>query len=253
MPDDFEKEIVWTSNGKYTNQQDVIDAFSRGYGFAFFSGHGSPGFWGDHTPGIPGNRANSQLTGLTVSQLRLYPFFPFVFFDLPLFPIEELSNNEKLPVTVIGGCYNGQFTVSMIPTALEYILYFFRIYNNMHTFGTVVPECLAWYMTKMPETGSIATIASTDTTWGWEGEFCTVGAGDGWICTEFFRQYSENNHDIIGDAFLQTQIAYINQFREFALPECWWYPDYGWDIIDEKTVQMFVLFGDPSLKIGGYP
>ncbi len=213
---------------------------------------GSPGFWGDHTPGIPGDRANSQLTGLVVSQIRLFPIFPFVFFDFPLFPMEELSNNKKLPVTVVGGCYNAQFTVSVIPTALEYFLYFFGIYNNMHTFGDVVPECWAWYMVKMPETGSIATIGNTDTGWGWEGEFCTIGAGDGWISSEFFRQYGEYGYCILGDTFLQTQTSYINQFREFTLPESWWYPDYGWDIIDEKSVQQWVLLGDPSLKIGGY-
>jgi hypothetical protein len=253
MPDNFEQEISWTSNGKYANQQDVMDAFSEGYGFAFFSGHGSPGFWGDHTPGIPGDRANSQLTGMVVSQLRLYPFFPFILFDTPLYPMEELSNTDKLPVTVVGGCYNAQFTVSMIPTALEYVLLYLGIRNYMHTFGTVVPECWCWYMVKMPDTGSIATIGNTGTGWGWEGEYCTVGAGDGWISSEFFRQYGENGYDILGDNYLQTQTKYISQFREFTLPECWWYPDLGWDIIDEKTVQQWVLLGDPSLMMGGYP
>ncbi|UCB57914.1 MAG: peptidase C25 [Thermoplasmatales archaeon] len=252
MPDNFKKDISWTSNGEYSNQQDVMDAFSRGYGFAFFSGHGSPGFWGDHTPGIPGDRAHSQLTGLVVSQLRLYPQFPFIFYNTPIFPMEELTNNDKLPLTVVGGCYNAQFTVSMVPTALEYILISLGIYTYMHTYGTVVPECWCWYMVKMPNTGSIATIGNTGTGWGWEGEYCTIGAGDGWISSEFFRQYGENGYDILGDNYLQTQTEYISQFREFTLPECWWYPDLGWDIIDEKTVQQWVLLGDPSLKIGGY-
>jgi len=252
MPDNFEENIVWTSNGKYTNQQDVMDEFSKGYGFAFFSGHGSPGFWGDHTPGIPGDRANSQLTGLVVSQLRLYPAFPFIFSNQPLYPMEELTNNEKLPVTVVGGCYNAQFSVSMIPTALEYILLLLGMPNYMHTYGTFVPECWCWYMVKMPETGSIAAIGNTGTGWGWEGEFCTIGAGDGWISSEFFRQYGDNGYDILGDNYLQTQTEYISQFKEFTLPECWWSPDYGWDIIDEKTVQQWVLLGDPSLMIGGY-
>jgi len=252
MPDDFDKEIAWTSNGKYTKQQDVIDVFSDGYGFAFFSGHGSPGFWGDHTPGVPGDRANSQLTGLVVSQLRLFPQFPFIFSSQPIYPMEELSNNEKLPVTVVGGCYNAQFTVSMIPTAFDYLFTIFGKPIYMHTYGTIVPECWCWYMVKMPETGSIATIGNTGTGWGWEGEFCTIGAGDGWISSEFFRQYGENGYDILGDNFLQTQTEYINHFREFTLPECWWYPDNGWDIIDEKTVQQWVLLGDPSLMMGGY-
>ena len=61
MPEEFDREIIWTSNGKFSDQNDVINAFSEGYGFAFFSGHGSPGWWGDHFPGIPGNRINSQV------------------------------------------------------------------------------------------------------------------------------------------------------------------------------------------------
>ena len=77
-------------------------------------------------------------------------------------------------------------------------------------------------------------------------------SGDGWISSEFFRQYGENGYDILGDNYLQTQTEYISHFREFTLPESWWYPDYGWDIIDEKTVQQWVLLGDPSLKMGGY-
>ncbi len=252
MPDNFKENIVWTSNGKYENQQDVMDEFSKGYGFSFFSGHGSPGFWGDHTPGIPGNRANSQLTGLVVSQLSFSPFFPFIRFEKPLYPMEELTNNNKLPVTVVGGCYNAQFTVSMVPTALEYFLLFLGKPNYMHTYGTVVPECWCYYMVKMPETGSIAAIGNTGTGWGWEGEFCTIGAGDGWISSEFFRQYGDNGYDILGDNYLQTQTEYISHFKEFTLPESWWFPDYGWDIIDEKTVQQWVLIGDPSLKMGGY-
>ena len=252
MPENFERNIVWTSNGKYTNMQDVMNEFNKGYGFAFFSGHGSPNFWGDHTPGIPGDRANSQLTGLVVSQLRVFPQFPFIFLGDPRYPMETLTNNYKLPVTVVGGCYNAQFSVSMIPTAMEYILLLLGRPNYMHTYGTVVPECWCWYMVKMPNTGSIATIGNTGTGWGWEGEFCTIGAGDGWISSEFFRQYGENGYDILGENYLQTQTEYISHFREFTLPECWWYPDYGWDIIDEKTVQQWVLLGDPSLMIGGY-
>ncbi|HEC88980.1 MAG TPA: peptidase C25, partial [Thermoplasmatales archaeon] len=51
MPDDFEKEILWTSNGKFKGQDDVINAIDQGSGFLFFSGHGSPNVWADHYPG----------------------------------------------------------------------------------------------------------------------------------------------------------------------------------------------------------
>ncbi|OYT61216.1 peptidase C25 [Thermoplasmatales archaeon ex4484_30] len=249
MPDDFEKEILWTSNGKYTGMDDVIEAFSKGYGLAFFSGHGSPGFWGDHLPGIPGNRQNAQLTGLVVSQVR--PYFPFIGF--PFFPMKKLANTDKLPVVVVGGCHNSMFNVSAIPTVLD--IFFLLLFGKniwMHTYGQLVPECWAWYIIKLERTGAIATMGNTGYGWGWEGEWCTIGGGDGWITSEFFRQYGEKGYDILGTAYAQTITTYIHHFKEFTLPECWWYPDLGWDWVDEKTVQQWVLLGDPSLKMGGY-
>ena len=249
MTDDFEKDILWTSNGRYTGMDDVINAYSKGHGFAFLSGHGSPGFWGDHLPGIPGNRRYAQLAGLVVSQVKGY--FPYISF--PLFPLKEISNEGKWPITVIGGCHNSQFNVSAIPSVLHLFLLFIGKNIWMHTYGQLVPECLSWYLVRLPNTGAIASVGNTGYGWGWEGEWCTVGAGDGWITSEFFRQYGEHGYNMLGINYVQTINSYIQHFKEFTLPECWWYPDLGWDWIDEKTVQQWVLLGDPSLKIGGYP
>ncbi|GAG40616.1 unnamed protein product, partial [marine sediment metagenome] len=76
MPDDFEKEILWTSNGNWRDQPDVINALNEGCGFIFFSGHGSPGWWGNHLPGIPGNRHNGEAEGLLVFDFDGPPFLP---------------------------------------------------------------------------------------------------------------------------------------------------------------------------------
>jgi len=250
MPSGFEREIVWTSNGKFTDQTSVIEEYSKGFGFAFFSGHGSPGWWGDHFPGIPGNRRYAQVGGLAVSQVQ--PYFPF--FSPPFFPMNQLSNTDKLPVVVVGGCHNSMFSVSLIPTFLEFFsVYLLGIPLYMHTYGQAIPECWGWYMVKLPDTGAIATMGNTGYGWGWEGEWCTIGAGDGWITSEFFRQYGNKDHDVLGTAYSQTLTSYISNFRDFTLPECTWSPDFGWDWVDEKTVQQWVLLGDPSLQIGGYP
>lgn len=242
MPDDFEANVVFTSNGKWVDQSDVIREFSNGYGLAYFSGHGSPGWWGDHYPGVPGNRRHGQVAGLLVIQAS--PYFPFLQF--PVFPMRKLTNTDKLPVTSVGGCHNSMFSVSLIPSLLDR---FTQMY--MFTYGTPLPECWGWYMVKMPRTGSIATMGNTGFGWGSEGDVCTIGPGDGWLNTEFFRQYGQENQTNLGMTYIQAISEYISHFKTWEYS--YWRIDPGWDGIDQKTVQQWQLLGDPSLRIGGYP
>jgi len=255
MPEEFETDILWCSNGGFNGPDDVISSFSEGYGFAFFSGHGSPGYWGDQWPGIPGNRQYGSVDGLVVSNLYSYGRF---IFDTPIWPMKELKNTGMFPITVVGGCHNSLFNVSAISSAMEiWKLVLFGKFTGMWTYGNVIPQCWSWYMVQLPNTGSIATMGNTGLGWGWEGEFCTVGAGDGWMTSEFFKQYGQHygqeGYQTLGQVYLQTQTSYVNTFKDFTLPECWWYPDLGWDAIDAQEVQEWVLLGDPSLQIGGYP
>lgn len=241
MPEDYQTNSVFSSNGKWYDMSDVIDEFSKGYGLAYFSGHGSPGWWGDHYPGIPGNRRYGQVAGLLVMQASRY--FPFV--DFPVFPMRKLTNTDKLPVTSVGGCHNSMFSVSLIPSLLDGLLPM-----NMFTYGTPLPECWGWYMVKMPKTGSIATMGNTGYGWGSEGDVCTIGPGDGWLNTEFYRQYGQENQTVLGMAYIQAISGYISNFKTWEYE--YWRVDSGWDGIDQKTVQQWQLLGDPSLMIGGY-
>ncbi len=241
MPPEFETNSVFTSNGKWFDQSDVIDEFSKGYGLAYFSGHGSPGWWGDHYPGIPGNRRYGQVAGLVVTQISTY--FPFI--NFPMLPMRKLTNKDMLPVVSVGGCHNSMFSISLIPSVMNMF-----IQNWMHTYGTPTPECWSWYMVKLPDTGAIATMGNTGFGWGSEGDVCTIGTGDGWINTEFFRQYGEEDQHFLGMAYSQAISSYVDHHKTFELD--YWRHDYGWDGIDEKTVEQWQLLGDPSLMIGGY-
>jgi hypothetical protein len=241
MPEDWDSRSVFTSNGLWIDEADVMSEFSEGYGMAFFSGHGSPGWWGDHYPGIPGNRRYGQVAGLLVTKIR--PYFPFL--NFPLFPMNKLTNTNKLPVVSVGGCHNSFFCISVIPAFLN------RWVNNyMFTYGTPVPECWGWYMVRLPKTGAIATMGNTGFGWGSEGDVCTIGTGDGWINTEFFRQYGEEDQGVLGMAFSQAIASYVTHHKTFELE--YWRHDYGWDGIDQKTIEQWQLLGDPSLMIGGY-
>ena len=127
------------------------------------------------------------------------------------------------------------FTVSLIPTFLNMYLD-----NNMHTYGLPTPECWAWVPVAQSKSGAIATIGNTGYGYGVLGGYCTVGGVDNWITTEFFKQYGENNYDSLGETFSQAVTSYI---KEIGMA------DEG----DAKTVMQWVLLGDPSLKLGGYP
>jgi len=246
--DGFEKDIVWTSNGMLTSQDDVLTALSKGSGFMFMSGHGSPNVWADHYPGVPGNRGPASVTGLKVTSLRPWP--PFA--TKPRFPIDTLSNGEKLPVAVIGGCHNSQFNVSMVMGLLDGLQYLFNmlpILKNielperyMWCHGTPVPECFSWRLVRNPDGGSIATIGNTGLGYGMPGKDLTTGGGDGWITIEFFYQYGHENQNVLGQAHSQAITHYIETFDMTDL-----------EAGHPKTVQQWVLLGDPSLKIGGYP
>jgi hypothetical protein len=237
--DGFEKEIVWTSNGKYINQEDILEALNEGSGFVFLSGHGSPNSWGDQYPGIPGNRQYGSAGSLIVTNIRMWP--PFVSF--PLYPVDGLKNSEKLPVTVIGGCHNSQFNVSMLPALYEGFVYLFKFLpeNYMWCHGTMVPECMSWRLVRNPNGGAIATIGNTGLGYGRPGKELTIGGGDGWITIEFFRQYGEYNHTVLGQAHSLAITEYIRTFDMTDL-----------EAGHSKSVQQWVLLGDPSLKIGGY-
>ena len=231
MPDDFEKEIVWTSNGKLTGQSDVINAIDKGCGFLFFSGHGSPNVWADHYPGVPGNRQHGSVTGLQVITLK--PWYPFI--SLPLLPINSLSNSEKLPIAVVGGCHNSQFNVSMILGIYDILPYFFPTLpkKSMWCHGVPVPETFSWRLISSSKGGAIASMGNTGLGYGMPGKVCTIGGGDSWITIEFFRQYGEEHHDILGVAYQQTLTTYVNSFDM---------NDLGAG--HAKTVEQWVLLGD---------
>jgi hypothetical protein len=240
MPDNFERDILWGSNGRMTGMDVVIESINKGAGFLFFSGHGNPDIWSNHYPGIPGNRKHADFVGLRVSSIQPWP--PFI--SRPLFPIDSLSNGEKLPIAVIGGCHNSQFNVSILLTIYDYFPFVFeklpKVY--MWTHGKPVGECFSWRLIRNPRGGAIASIGNTGLGYGMPGKDATTGGGDAWITIEFFKQYGKNGIDILGLTYQQAVTSYINSFdmQDFEAGHI-------------KTVMEWTLLGDPSLKIGGYP
>jgi len=219
----------WTSDGSLAGPESVISAVSEGCGFLFFDGHGNPTVWSTHPP----NNGSSWITGLSV------------------FDMKELSNKEKLPVTVIGGCHNSQFNVSIMNffagVLKEGMKYFQYKEQPLGKFWRKewIPECWSWHLARKIGGGAIAVMGYTGLDW-----FATGDDGDGipdctqyfsgFANTQFFINYGENDITILGQTHTQTITDYLIKFPPFDQK------------LDCKTVQEWALLGDPSLQIGGY-
>jgi hypothetical protein len=127
------------------------------------------------------------------------------------------------------------FTVSLIPTFLHKWI----PTNNMFTYGLPIPECWAWFPVQQTKSGAIASIGNTGYGLGVLGKYCTIGGVDNWITTEFFVQYA-NGYDMLGEAHAKALSSYIDNIGVNGES-------------DAKTILQWVLLGDPSLKMGGYP
>jgi len=148
--------------------------------------------------------------------------------------MRKLKNGYKLPVCVVGGCHNSLFNVSFFHT-------------TWHG-GFPVYECFSWHLTKKYKGGSIATLGNTALGYGAKDKLDpSSGGGGGPLTTFFFESYGINNSEYLGDMWSD---AITNYASEFTIR--WDENSYNDSSIDAKTVTQWVLFGDPSLKIGGY-
>jgi len=210
------------------NRKTVNKAINPGCGFAYLCGHGSDVSWNTHFP--PADE-NNWCTGYSVLGMIL------------------LRNKEKLPVTVVGGCHNGEFDISVmknIKNGLEKkgLRYFGP--KSRFWYDGWATNCWAWWLTSKKGGGAIATIANTGL--GTHGEDDSDNNSiadylevlDGWLELRFLEFYGKENRYILGENHGDTMTGYLHRFLGDEAK------------MDVKMVQQWELFGDPSLKIGGY-
>jgi len=138
------------------------------------------------------------------------------YFSNSMMPL--LINGMKLPICIVSGCENSKFDLR-------------------------IRDCWSWKLTSKPFGGAIATIGNTGLSWlGIE----YGGGGNNWISLQFFKEYA-NGTEILGDVWKNAICSYLDSF-----PIDWSTPNAEISSLDAKTVQEWVLLGDPSLKIGGY-
>ncbi len=220
----FTSTPLWTTMGTLTGPRDVINSLREGAGFVYFAGHGTPLEWCTHPE-------KDRRTWI----------------DVYSFQLQHLFNKDHLPICIVGGCHNSQFDVSLsniIKGTRENGLDYFFWHTGIDCFQkwTWVPESWSWNLVSQKNDGFIAAIGNTGIGWGVPGEHC-VDYNEGYINTQFFQVYAElsqQGHDYLGMIHGETINDYIEEFRPNNDP------------IDRKTIEQWVLLGDPSLKIGGY-
>ena len=218
----FTVERLWTSTGTFSNKDDVVNAVSAGSGFIHFAGHGNPAEWVNFLPDA--QTEQDKAYGFNVLHMRLY------------------TNGFKLPVVIIGGCHNGQFNVTMqilLEGLLEQGAAFF--YHDFWYMEWVPTDSCSWFVLE-DGGGAIATIGNTGLGYGYINEFCTEGLG-GWINPRFFQAYAVQHKEILGETHGQAIIDYLNMIFGVLAPNN--------EDVDRKTIEEWVLIGDPSLHIGG--
>jgi hypothetical protein len=226
--DGFTVEKLWTSLDTLTGVPDVVKAISAGAGFVHFAGHGNPSTWSTHPP----DDHETWITGLSFTDMH------------------KLRNREKIPFILVGGCHNAQFNATM-----GYILHgiltlgiqaYFNIPDENDPFlgpfwlKEWVPRDFCSWLLLRNNGGAIGSVGMTSLGYGYIDQHAGAGLG-GWIEPRMFDAYANQSIDNMGLAHAQAITDYINIIG-----------DVNVDNIDRKTIEAFVLLGDPSLMLGGY-
>ncbi len=226
--DGFSFTRLWASTGVLTGQKVVEEYINQGAGFIHMAGHANPGSLVTHPP-FQKNK--------TIIILQMYNLIN------PTHIHPKLTNSDKLPVIVVGGCHNSQFNVSLsnIFTGIKehgINRYFFKPPFKFFWMDWV-PKCWSWWLTLNPNGGAIATIGNTGLGMGLPGKDYVTGL-NGWLLPRFFYRYGQEGEYFVGMAFSSAITDYVNEF------------DINTGSADRQMVQQWALLGDPSLMIGGY-
>ena len=201
---------IYSSNkdtgGLIPETEDIITTFSEGAGYVNFEGHGNPISWSTHWTEPPG-----WTSGLSITDFG------------------ELSNGDKLPVVIIGGCHNALFNVSMLRILLTR-----KNHDNWYWTWYPTPVCFSWGLCILPKGGAIASTGCTGLGLGGTTPLSNSGGLD----ANFFYQIGQEAATTLGSAHSGAIRKFIseNSIRS----------------TERFCIVEFQLFGDPSLKLGGY-
>jgi hypothetical protein len=210
---DFEPIKLWSSK-RNLNALTFNRAITQGAGFLSYAGHVFEHGWGTYRP----NEIRDK-------RLIIY-YTPF---------IKGIRNYQKLPVIFFDACLTAKLDFN-ISDLERYYPTFMKLMENLlrlHLSNSSYFPCFAWSFLPKQDGGAIATIGATRPAYTLVDEN-GVYAGAGYLDVHFFKAYKEGV--TVAQMFTQAQNDYIKNVGK-----------------DYFTLEEFMLLGDPSLMVGGYP
>ncbi|HIG99533.1 MAG TPA: hypothetical protein HA258_03025 [Thermoplasmata archaeon] len=210
---DLSLTSVYTTNkntsGFIPVTKDIQQALSQGAGFVDFQGHGNPLVW--DTIWYDGQYPQDWCGGISVYNFR------------------KFSNQEKLPIVVVGGCHNGMYNVSLLKTMSR------KTSSQYFCYGLPLPVCFSWGLVVKYPGGAIASTGCTGYGMGYQGNPVSLSAE---LETNFFYQIG-NGSTHLGQAHSGAIQKFLNEEEIHQ--------------VEAFVITNWALFGDPSLQLGGYP
>ena len=189
--------------------KDITKSITKGAGYVDFEGHGNPFSW--NTIWFDGVYPDDWTGGVNV---YLFPF---------------ISNRDKLPVVVVGGCHNALYNITILGTLKD------KAGTQYFCYGVPIPVCFSWGLVVKPRGGAIASTGCTG--YGF-GSTENPNSLSGALEMNFFWEIGNNSVANLGKAHGTAISKFIseNQITQTGA----------------FCITNWALFGDPSLKLGGY-
>lgn len=158
-----------------------------------------------------------------------FPFLKSVWLPFPhrymVSDVDALTNGYMLPVALFGGCNCGDFNASECP--------------------------IAWKFIAHEQGGAIASIACTAGATMVLGSLCTHSF-HGYLLMRIFSAYVEGM-DCVGNLWRDSITTYLNDPEVMKLGDAFSQMNWHDTLANHYVLEQWMLFGDPTLKIGGYP
>ena len=213
---EFGQVKLWASKHNL-NAVSFNRAIKEGAGFVSYAGHGFEHGWGTY-------RINAIID-------KMFPFQPMYFTPF----IKYIKNEHKLPIFFFDACLTAKldFNITDLKDYFGVVASLFNILPSARYVPSDYFPSFAWCFLKEENGGSIATIGSTRPAYTYVDKDGVYG-GAGYLDVHFFKAYTEGV--TVGTMLTQAQNDYINYVGK-----------------DFFTIEEFILLGDPSLKVGGFP